>query len=65
MTKFCSAFLTAKINWKLADKIMHSFEVQSNESTCRKKVCLGLEQVVSHAGFDDPFISSEGASIQE
>ena len=24
---------------------MHSFEVHSNESACRKKVCLGLEQV--------------------
>ena len=26
---------------------MHSFEVHSNESACRKKVRLGLEQVVS------------------
>ena len=25
---------------------MHSFEVHSNESACRKKVCLGLEQVI-------------------
>ena len=25
---------------------MHSFEVHSNESTCRKKVRLGLEQVI-------------------
>ena len=25
---------------------MHSFEVHSNESACRKKFCLGLEQVV-------------------
>ena len=25
---------------------MHSFEVHSNESACRKKVCLGLEQVM-------------------
>ena len=24
---------------------MHSFEVHSNESACRKKVCLGMEQV--------------------
>ena len=26
---------------------MHSFEVHSNESECRKKVCLGLEQFLS------------------
>ena len=26
-------------------KVPHSFEVHSNESACRKKVCLGLEQV--------------------
>ena len=26
---------------------MHSFEVHSNESACRKKVRLGLEQVVN------------------
>ena len=38
---------------------MHSFEVQSNESVCRKKVRLGLKQVnikniYQHAGkFDD------------
>ena len=25
---------------------MHSFEVHSNESACRKKVHLGLEQVI-------------------
>ena len=25
---------------------MHSFEVHSNESVCRKKVRLGLEQVI-------------------
>ena len=25
---------------------MHSFEVHSNESACRKKVRLGLEQVL-------------------
>ena len=24
---------------------MHSFEVHSNESACRKKACIGLEQV--------------------
>ena len=27
---------------------MHSFEVHSNESVCRKKVRLGLEQVIGH-----------------
>ena len=25
---------------------MHSFEVHSNESVCRKSGCLGLEQVI-------------------
>ena len=25
---------------------MHSFEVHSNERACRKKACLGLEQVM-------------------
>ena len=29
---------------------MHSFEVHSNESACRKKVRLGLEQVHSRSG---------------
>ena len=35
---------------------MHSFEVHSNESACRKKVRLGLEQVkddTSHTNQDD------------
>ena len=27
---------------------MHSFEVHSNESACRKKVRLGLEQVITN-----------------
>ena len=30
---------------------MHSFEVHSNESACRKKVCLGLEQVLCDADY--------------
>ena len=29
---------------------MHSFDVHSNESACRKKVRLGLEQVVDGIG---------------
>ena len=29
---------------------MHSFEVHSNESACRKKVRLGLEEVVGRGG---------------
>ena len=32
---------------------MHSFEVRSNESTCRKKVRLGLEQVSPRFGFNE------------
>ena len=30
---------------------MHSFEVHSNESACRKSRCLGLEQVIKDVGF--------------
>ena len=36
-------------------KVPHSFEVHSNESACRKKVRLGLEQVIiikTSADFD-------------
>ena len=33
---------------------MHSFELHSNESACRKKVCLGLEQVI-HTDLPGPF----------
>ena len=29
---------------------MHSFEVHSNESVCRKSGCLGLEQVYKNLG---------------
>ena len=29
---------------------MHSFEVHSDESACRKKVLLGLEQVIRQYG---------------
>ena len=32
-------------------KVIHSFEVFSNESACRKKVRLGLEQVFCRIGF--------------
>ena len=30
-------------------KVPHSFEVHSNESACRKKVRLGLEQVIKQS----------------
>ena len=46
MTKLCSALFKCKNklkNWLI--KCMHSFEVQSNESACRKSGRLGLEQV--------------------
>ena len=49
MTKLRSALFTYenKIeNW--LRKVTHSFEVHSNERSCRKKVRLGLEQVYSH-----------------
>ena len=32
---------------------MHSFEVHSNESACRKKVFLGLEQVIKLVNVTD------------
>ena len=38
-------YLNVKINWQLADKIMHSFEVHSNERACRKSGRLAMEQV--------------------
>ena len=46
MSKLCSAFLNVNINWKLVEKVMHSFGVHSNESACRKSGRLGLEQVI-------------------
>ena len=46
MPKLYSAFLNVKINKKLVEKLMHSFEVHSNESACRKSGLIGLEQVV-------------------
>ena len=46
MIKLCSAFLNVKRNLKnWLRKLMHSFEVHSNESVCRKSGRLGLEQV--------------------
>ena len=35
---------------------MHSFEVHSNESACRKKVRLGLEQVYDHRSLKLPTV---------
>ena len=46
MTKLCYAFFKYENNIKnWLRKVPHSFEVHSNESACRKKVRLGLEQV--------------------
>ena len=45
MTKLCSTFLNMKKTENWLRKVMHSFEVHSNESACRKKVRLWLEQV--------------------
>ena len=33
-------------NWLI--KLMHNFEVHSNESACRRSGGLGLEQVITH-----------------
>ena len=40
-------------------KAPHSFEVHSNESACRKKVRLGLEQVITMEDTSSPTISLE------
>ena len=49
MTKLCYAFFKYENKLKhLLRKVIHSFEVHSNESACRKKVRLGLEQVFSN-----------------
>ena len=37
--------LNIKINWKLVERIMHSFEVHSNESVCIKTGSLGPEKI--------------------
>ena len=42
---------------------MQSFEVHSNESTCRKKVRLGLEQVIN-ANYSDYVIFMDESSFQ-
>ena len=45
---------------------MHSFEVHSNESVCRKKVCLGLEQVINLFCFEsDLYLWSKLVAIFE
>ena len=46
ITKWCSAFLNIKKTESWLIKSMHSFEVHSNESACRKSGRLGLEQVI-------------------
>ena len=47
-------YLNVKINWKLVEKSMHSFEVHSNESACRKGGSLGMEQVYHYTlGFSE------------
>ena len=46
MTKLCYAFLKYENELKIElKKVVHSFEVHSNASTCRKNGCPGLEQV--------------------
>ena len=45
MTKLCSTFLKCENKLKLVEKLMHSFELHSNESACRKVGRLGLEKV--------------------
>ena len=46
MTKVCRALFKCENNLKIGqEKIMHSFQVLSNESACRKSGLLGTEQV--------------------
>ena len=42
MTKLCREFFKYE-DW--LRKVMHIFQVHSNESACRNSGCLGLEQV--------------------
>ena len=44
-------------NW--LRKVMHSFEVHSNESACRKKVRIGLEQVKMGSRTDNLAVTEE------
>ena len=48
MTKLCYAFLNMKKTENWLKKVMHSFEVHSNESACTKSGRLGLEQVFTN-----------------
>ena len=45
-------FLNVKINQKWLRKLMHIFEVHSNECRCRKSGRLGLEQVRKYVRTD-------------
>ena len=45
MTKLSRALFKCENKLEKLRKLMHSFEVHSNESVCRKSVRLGLEQV--------------------
>ena len=48
MTQLCSECLKCENKVKIGlRKLVHSFEVHSNESACRKSGNLGLEQVTS------------------
>ena len=48
MNKLCSVLFICENKLKIGlKKVMHSFEVHSNESACRKSGYLWLEQVFS------------------
>ena len=57
---FVVYYLNVKINWKLVDKIMHSFEVHSNENACRKSGCLGLDQFLRGIIQVNPSCTTDG-----
>ena len=64
MNKMCSALFKCENNLKnWLRRIMHSFEVQSNESACRKSGRLGLDQVRSQKFIR--FTSMDGGRITE
>ena len=56
--------LNMKINWKCLRTVMHSFEVHSNERSCRKKVRLGPKQVVCRSPRNPPEATTRSKSCQ-
>ena len=56
-------YLNVKMKQNWLRKVMHSFEVHSNESACRKSGHLGMEQVTST--FTEPLLRTICSCIEE